>query len=269
MTKLSFHFKIFAYLFLVFFLTVVATATLTLYNSSAKKKIVEAGKILKSHDIDTEIFKIKQLEQSYESLNIIILSTGSFLALITLFVLINFRGRSLRSYNTIIDRLKVNPANFSLNINFPPEDMFGNLGSRLNKLITALQTFDRIKQQKYLLERVKTKTILEQLDSPVYILDERLEFDTYNEAFGDAFDIDPKTFDPGELEELVRHIRLRADIYSKSIRNETFKEKIGIKEIEFQVEFITIPILYSGEDKKLYCFIFIFNNVKRLGKMKK
>jgi transcriptional regulator of aromatic amino acid metabolism len=147
--------------------------------------------------------------------------------------------------------------------------MFGNLGSRLNKLISELQTFDRIKQQKYLLERVKTKNILEMLDKPIYILDGRLEFDTYNEAFGDAFNIDPKTFDPGELEELVQHVQKNADIYSKSVRNESFKEKIDIKGIDYQVEFNTIPILHSGEEKKLYAFIFEFSYVKKIGKTKK
>ncbi len=269
MAKISFHFKVYTYLFFVFFIIIIGTTTMVLYNNSAIQKIKETEKVLKSHDINVELFKIKKLNENYNKINIIIIITGSVIALSTILLLVAFKGRSMRSYIKVIDRLKLNPANFSLNIKFPPEDIFGDLGSRLNKLVNALQTFDRIKQQKYLLERVKAKKILEQLEKPIYILDERLEFDTYNQAFGEAFNIDPKTFDPGELEELVHHVQLRADIYSKSVRNEVFKEKIGIKGIEFQVEFTTIPILYSGEEKKLYAFIFIFTYVKRLGKIRK
>lgn len=268
MARVSFQFKIYSFIFLVLFLSISLTTTMVLYNINLHEKINETGKILQSRDVDTEAVKMREIESGIRRFNFIAIVSGSIIGLLAFFILIGFRGKSLKEYEKILDRLKRSSSNFSLNIKFPSEDTLGNLGTILNRLILELQTFDKIKQQKYLLERVKVKEIIELFQEPVYILDSRLEADVFNAAFEDTFDVELKTLDPDDFAPLVTHVQRSSDIYSKSVRNEKFKEKINVKDFEFQVEFKTIPVLLSGEEKKLFSVIFLFTSVKKSSKKK-
>jgi hypothetical protein len=263
MAKTSFQFKIYSFIFFILFVAIVSTVTLALYNESLKRRVVETERVLKSRDINTDVLKLGEIKKNISDFNLYILIGGSLTALLTLLILISFRGRSLAAYKKITERINTDSSNFSLNIKFPEEDMFGNLGARLNRLIFELQAFDKVKQERYLLERLRLKSVLEYIPFPVYLLDSKLSADMYNDEFIDKFEIDPKTFDEREFEELVNHVRQNADIYSKAVKNDSFREKILVNGFEFQVEFKTIPILHSSEDKNFYSLIFIFTGIKK------
>ena len=106
--------------------------------------------------------KLSAMSRGMRDLNIgIAIISGTGILFAFLLFITSFRSR-ISKYLRIVDRLDLsNPGPLNLaNLNFPEEDEFGNLGSRLNKLVSRMEQFDRLKG-----DRIRSwKTIIKELD---------------------------------------------------------------------------------------------------------
>lgn len=270
MARISFQFKLHSFIFFVLFISIIFTTSLALYYGNIKENLEETKRVLKSRDIVDHIPIIEKQEKSVAKASILIIISGSIVALSAFYVLFNYRGKSLSKYHRILDRLNIETSNmFNLNVKFPPDDEFGNLGTRLNKLINQLQTFDKIKQKKYVLERVKANELIELIPFPVYVMDEKYEYERYNQALLEEFELTEKTFDASEFDELLAFARKKSDLFSRGVQHIDFPEKIKVKENCYQVEFKVIPVLRRDGDKEMYCLIFYMTSVQKINKKRK
>ena len=101
---------------------------------------------------------------------ILVLGTG-FVASSLLLVITRRKG--FVAYNRIIDRLGSGRSmSFNLNISFPEQDEFGNLGSNLNKFMEQVRLFDRIKVEKLRALQQQISFLMERMDRGIIIMTE-------------------------------------------------------------------------------------------------
>ena len=208
--------------------------------------------------------KISTLSQSLKKLNLGIAITGGiglFFAFLIFFT--SFRSR-ISKYLRIVDRLDLsNPGPLNLaNLNFPNEDEFGNLGTRLNKLIRHMEQFDKLKGDKIR----SWKTAIEELDrninEAVAVITSNFVFSFTNNNFNKTFNhSDIK--DPCKINAVFQDETL-SDLTTKLLEKQSAAIDQDVTLVtdshHCQCRLVGIPILDSNYE--VSDIFFVFKSVK-------
>lgn len=139
-------------------------------------------------DADERLVLLISGNRQFSVIAAIISATGFILSLIIL--VSTYRSR-IGKYMRVIERidlLKPGAVNVA-SITFPDEDEFGNLGKRLNTLISVLTQFDALKTEKIQVLNGTIAKLAERIPQAFAILDSDLKVVYSNEIFGKVFDI--------------------------------------------------------------------------------
>ena len=113
---------------------------------------------------------------------------------ISSYVLVVSRRRGFVVYRRIIDRLASGRStNFNLNIQFPEQDEFGNLGHWLNKFMNQVRVFDRLKVEKLRALQQQVAYLSESVEKGIVVLDEEDRIEWVNSHFRKLLNIGDKT----------------------------------------------------------------------------
>lgn len=118
---------------------------------------------------------------------IILFGTGFVVSSLLLLVA---RKRGTVVYKRIIDRISSNRSSkFNLNIKFPEQDEFGNLGRWLNKFIEQLREFDRIKVERMRVSQQKFSFLSEEINRALVVIDHENRISHVNSKFTELLNI--------------------------------------------------------------------------------
>lgn len=142
----------------------------------------------------------------YISLSI---SFSSFLLLI-LYSLIKIN--SISTYMKILKKFDLSDTErFNLDIRFPENDEFGNLGKYLNNFVKTLSEFDNLKREKITLLDKGNDLLIDLINIPTIVINEKLEIVKVNNSFYKELKISPDL----ELEKTKINILLQGEEPSK------------------------------------------------------
>jgi hypothetical protein len=168
--------------------------------------------------------------------------TSSLLLVIT-------RRRGFVAYNRIIDRLGSGRSmNFNLNITFPDQDMFGNLGRNLNKFMEQVRLFDRIKVEKLRALQQQVAFLRERIDRGIIILTEENRVDSINAELRKLLNIGDKKVAGLPISKLVENEKILEALEQvkekpKNLVLEDLKIKAG--ETVYKTGVTIVPIISS------------------------
>jgi len=177
---------------------------------------------------------------------ILLLGTG-FVASSLLLVITRRKG--FVAYNRIIDRLGSGRSrNFNLNITFPEQDEFGNLGSTLNKFIEQIRLFDRIKVEKLRALQQQISFLMERIDKGIIILTEENRVDSINTELRKLLNIGDKKVAGLPIIKLVENEEILDALEQikekpKNLVLEDLKIKAG--ETVYKTQVTVVPIISS------------------------
>jgi len=114
---------------------------------------------------------------------VIVLLFGTGFVISSLFFLVT-RRRGFASYKRIIDRLSSERSmSFNLNIQFPEQDEFGDLGRWLNKFIVRMREFDRIKVERLRASQQKVAFLSDIVDKGIVFVSKENRITYANSLF--------------------------------------------------------------------------------------
>jgi PAS domain-containing protein len=177
---------------------------------------------------------------------ILLLGTG-FVASSLLLVITRRKG--FVAYNRIIDRLGSGRSrNFNLNITFPEQDEFGNLGSTLNKFMEQIRLFDRIKVEKLRALQQQISFLMERIDKGIIILTEENRVDSINMELRKLLNIGDKKVAGLPIIKLVENEEILDALEQikekpKNLVLEDLKIKAG--ETVYKTQVTVVPIISS------------------------
>jgi len=256
---------------LLCFIFILGGAALLLSNTLAietLEKSITAGKAG-----GMKISALKPLKEMLElikktNLGVSIITTLGFLVSLSMFI--GTMRRNISKYMRIIDRLDVKrPGIVALNIQFPDEDEFGGLGSRLNALISHLKTFDSIKTNKLAGANFKIKYLGDKIKEAIAVISQEERIIYTNNSFQEQF----------QLKEAKEHFMfdavLQSDKLGKTLedifRTRTTKEiediNIAVENINYRCTISFHPVI-TQEDIAREVILY-FKEVKKTGKVKK
>jgi signal transduction histidine kinase len=109
-------------------------------------------------------------------------------------VLVMIQRRGFVVYRRIIERLSSDRSmSFNLNITFPEQDEFGNLGRWLNKFMQRLREFDRIKVERLRAAQQRIAVLSEMVEKGIITVSPENRITYANSHFIDLLNIGEKT----------------------------------------------------------------------------
>ncbi len=166
---------------------------------------------------------------------------------ISSFILAVTRRRGFVAYKRMIDRLSSDRSTrFNLNISFPEQDEFGNLGKWLNKFMAQLRDFDKIKVERLRASQQKLMFLSEAMEKGIVILSEEYKINYVNSAFVKAFNIGDRTvvgLPVGKVIENDTVLETLEEIKTKP-KNQVLEDlKIKTGETTYKVKVTVVPII--------------------------
>jgi signal transduction histidine kinase len=168
--------------------------------------------------------------------------TSSLLLVIT-------RRKGFVAYRRIIDRLGSGRSmNFNLNIAFPEQDEFGNLGSTLNKFMEQVRLFDRIKVEKMRALQQQISYLMESSDKGIIILTEENRVDAINSELRKLLNIGDKKVAGLPIIKLVENEEILEALEQirEKPRNLVLEDlKIKVGDAVYKTQATVVPIISS------------------------
>jgi transcriptional regulator with PAS, ATPase and Fis domain len=156
---------------------------------------------------------------------------------------------------------------FNLNIQFPEQDEFGDLGRWLNKFITQMREFDRIKVERLRALQQKVAFLSEIAEKGIVIVSNENKITYANSLFIKELNIGDKTIVGLPINKVIENEML-ADVL------EDLKEKPKNKTIEglriksgdsgYKTKVDLVPIISTGVDLMETVIVFHYIQKKRL-----
>lgn len=177
---------------------------------------------------------------------ILLLGTGFVTSSVLLIIT---RRKGFVAYSRIIDRLGSGRSmNFNLNITFPEQDEFGNLGRSLNKFMEQVRLFDHIKVEKLRALQQQVSFLSETIDKGIIILTEENRIDTVNTEFRNLLNIGDKTVAGLPINKVVENEAILDALEQikekpKNLVLEDLKIKAG--ETVYKTKVTIVPIISS------------------------
>jgi signal transduction histidine kinase len=193
---------------------------------------------------------------------ILLLGTG-FVASSLLLVITRRKG--FVAYNRIIDRLGSGRSmNFNLNISFPEQDEFGNLGSTLNKFMEQVRLFDRLKVERMRALQQQISFLMERMDKGIIILTEENRVDSINTELRKLLNIGDKKVAGLPIIRLVENEEISEALeqIKEKPKNLVLEDlKIKVDETVYKTQATIVPIISS--DVELVQTMIIFEYIQK------
>lgn len=165
------------------------------------------------------------------------------------FLLIITRRKGFVAYSRIIDRLGTGRSmSFNLNITFPEQDEFGNLGRSLNKFMEQIRTFDRIKVEKLRGLQQQVSYLSESSDKGIIILTDENRVDSINTQLRILLNIGDKSVAGLPINKIVENEQILETLEQikekpKNMVLEDLRIKVG--ETVYKTKVTIVPIISS------------------------
>ncbi|UCB46982.1 MAG: hypothetical protein JSV25_06070 [Spirochaetota bacterium] len=195
---------------------------------------------------------------------VIVLLFGSGFVISSLFFLVT-RRKGFASYKRIIDRLSSERSmSFNLNIQFPEQDEFGDLGKWLNKFIEQMREFDQIKVERLRTSQQKVAYLAEMTNKGIVIVSSDDKITYANSHIIKSLDIGEKTIVGLPINKVIENETLEEvlDNLKTTPKNQTLRDlRVKSQDAEYKTKMDLIPIISS--DVMLMETVIIFQQLQR------
>ncbi len=169
---------------------------------------------------------------------------------ISSFVFAVSRKRGFTAYKRIIDRISSERSmSFNLNIRFPENDEFGNLGKWLNKFIEKLREFDRIKVERLRAAQQKLNFLSESIEKGLVIVTSDNKISYVNSHFKKLLNIGDKTIVGLPLSKVIENetlLKVLENLGDKP-KNQVLEDlKIKSGDIIYKTRVTVVPIISTN-----------------------
>lgn len=164
-------------------------------------------------------------------------------------VLVVIRRRGFVAYKRIIERLSSDRSmSFNLNVTFPEQDEFGNLGKWLNKFMQRLRDFDRIKVERLRTTQQRITFLSEIVDKGIVTISNENRIIYANSHFIDLLNIGEKTVVGLPINRVVENeyiLKALEEIKEKP-KNQVLDDlKIKSGDTVYKTKVMIVPIISS------------------------
>jgi PAS domain-containing protein len=184
---------------------------------------------------------------------------------ISSFILVISRRRGFVAYKRIIERLSSDRSmNFNLNITFPEEDEFGNLGKWLNKLLAHLRDFDRIKVERLRAAQQEFNVLVEAVEKGLMVVDADGKIKAVNSHFRRLFNTGDKTIVGLPLDSVLHGEKVEETLteIAENPKNRELEDiMIESSEVTYKTTVRITPVISS--DVALMETLFIFDYIQK------
>jgi PAS domain-containing protein len=168
---------------------------------------------------------------------------------ISSYFLVVYRRRGFVAYRRIIERLSGGRSmSFNLNIKFPEQDEFGDLGHWLNKFMEQVRVFDRLKVEKLRALQQQVAFLSESTDKGTVILNAEDRIESANSHFKKLLNIGDKTVVGLPINKIVENelILEALDEIREKPKNRVLDDlKIKAGETVYKTKVTIVPIISS------------------------
>ena len=198
---------------------------------------------------------------------VIVLLFGSGFVISSLFFLVT-RRRGFASYKRIIDRISSERSmSFNLNVRFPEQDEFGDLGKWLNKFIEQMREFDQIKVERLRAFQQKVALLAEMTKKGMVIVSSDNKITFANSHIIKSLDIGDKTIVGLPINKVIENEELDAllDELQEKPKNHLLEDlRIKAGEFVYKAKVDIVPIISSDVTLMKTMLIFYYIQKKRL-----
>ncbi len=193
---------------------------------------------------------------------IVVFGAGFVISSLTLIVT---RQRGFVAYKRIIERLSnTRSTQFNLNVTFPEQDEFGDLGRWLNRFIGQLKDFDRIKVERLRAAQQKIAFLSESIDRGLVIVNPENKINYANSLFIKQFNIGEKTVLGLPLNRVIENERIESaiqEIREKPKNQELDEIRVKAGNMTYKTKITIVPIISS--DVTLMETMIIFDHIQK------
>lgn len=198
---------------------------------------------------------------------VIVLLFGTGFVISSLFFLFT-RRRGFASYRRIIDRLSSERSmSFNLNIQFPEQDEFGDLGRWLNKFISRMREFDRIKVERLRTLQQKVVFLSEISDKGIVFVSKENKIIYANSLFIKELNIGDKTIVGLPINKVIENEVLTEvlEVIKEKPKNQTLEDlRIKSGAAGYKTKVDLVPIISSDVVLMETMIVFHYIQKKRL-----
>jgi hypothetical protein len=179
---------------------------------------------------------------------VIVVLFGTGFVISSLFFLVT-RRRGFASYKRIIDRVSSERSmSFNLNIQFPEQDEFGDLGKWLNKFIRQMREFDQIKVERLRAFQQKVTFLAEMIGKGLMIVSNENKITYANSHMIKSLGTGDKTIVGLPITKVIESESLESvldDIRTKP-KNQTIEDqRIKSGDVSYKTRIDVVPIISS------------------------
>ncbi len=193
---------------------------------------------------------------------IVVFGAGFVISSLTIIVT---RRRGFVAYKRIIDRLSnTRSTQFNLNVTFPEQDEFGDLGKWLNRFISQLKDFDRIKVERLRAAQQKVAFLSESIDRGLVIINTEDKINYANSLFVKQFNIGDKTVLGLPLNKVIENEEIEnslQEIHEKPKNQELDEIRVKAGTVTYKTKVTIVPIISS--DVALMETMIIFDHIQK------
>jgi len=179
---------------------------------------------------------------------IVICVFGSGFVISSLFLLFT-RKKGFVAYKRIIDRISSERSmSFNLNVKFPEEDEFGNLGKWLNKFIEQARKFDKIKVERLRASQQKLTYLSESIEKGLIFVSNDQKITYANSYFIKQLKIGNKTIVGLPINKVIDNDDLTNSLIElkKKPKNKTLEDlRLKSGDLVYKTKITIIPIIDS------------------------
>lgn len=181
------------------------------------------------------------------------------------FIFLGKRKRGFTAYKRIIDRLSIEKSmSFNLNVSFPEQDEFGNLGKWLNKFMEQMREFDKIKVERLRASQQKIAALSEAAEKGLLVLSNEMKIIYANSYFKKLLNIGEKTIAGLPVEKVVQNEELIDSLESlrEKPRDQVLNDlKVKSNDVVYKAKAAVIPIINS--EAQLMEIMIIFDYIQK------
>jgi transcriptional regulator with PAS, ATPase and Fis domain len=195
---------------------------------------------------------------------VIVLLFGSGFVISSLFFLVT-RRKGFASYKRIIDRISSERSmSFNLNIRFPEQDEFGNLGKWLNKFVEQMREFDQIKVERLRTSQQKVDFLAEMTKKGIVIVSSESKITYANSHIIKSLDIGDKTIVGLPINKVIENETLEEVLeeLKTTPKNQTLEDlRVKSWDVGYKTKIDLVPIISS--DMTLMETMIIFHHLQK------
>ncbi|MHC1736712.1 MAG: ATP-binding protein [Ignavibacteriaceae bacterium] len=208
------------------------------------------------------IQKVENITYTATIYMLLIISCGILLAFIFSSKFSDYLVKPLKNLTRSVELIA--EGNFSDKVEIKSLDEIGDLAKEFNKMSEKLQKYELMNVNKLLYEKRKLEIIIESINEPVVMTDEKFNLLTINNSFRELFETrvveDKNLREFIKVESILNEIQLSGDKRNPEIKNDIF-DLIDISGNKKYFKVIHSSITIPGSEIQGY--VFLFNDITK------